>query len=177
MYNHYIRIDENNNIIKVFSSAFEQSELTDILYKENVDERHFNLDLISNNSYFIQFRYKWSGTEIIEKTQLELDTEITAWKNDINNKTVKAKQIRREMLGICDWVNGLRVAQEYGHASGKNKKPRVLPDILMDDWAIWFEDMTYWLENTDLNTIDYDDIYFNSTIFPTMPEFPNDIMG
>ena len=173
--NHYVRLD-NNNIINAFSDVFESPIAGDVLVAENTNKRHFNLNLIVENLYFSQYRYKWSGTEIIEKTQLELNAEITAWKNNIINKTVKLKQVRMDMLNSANWINGLKTSQDYGHGKGINKKPVVISDALMNQWAKWFEDMTYWLDDNDLNLIDYDDIYYNSSIFPTMPDFPDDII-
>jgi hypothetical protein len=49
MYKHYIRLDENNNIIYGFSDAFEQTQENDICINEN-GERHFELLGIVNPS-------------------------------------------------------------------------------------------------------------------------------
>lgn len=69
MYNHYIRIDENNNIIKSFSTAFELPTDGDILIAEDTEERHYNLNLLSPDGFYL---LKYENDEIIEKTEAEI---------------------------------------------------------------------------------------------------------
>ena len=70
---HYIKINDNNEIIKAFSTAFEVAEAGDICVNETGD-RHFNLDLrdMKTNEY----RLKWVDDEIVEKSPEELDTKM-----------------------------------------------------------------------------------------------------
>lgn len=70
MTRHYIRIDNNKNIIKAFSDKFEQPENNDICVNED-GGRHFNLDLLIDNIY----KYKWKSKKIVEKTIEEIDIE------------------------------------------------------------------------------------------------------
>ena len=63
MYKHYIRTNENNEIVKVFSDAFEQAIETDTLYKET-EERHFNLNI--KNIEYNTYNYKFVDSEIVE---------------------------------------------------------------------------------------------------------------
>ena len=46
----------------------------------------------------------------------------------------------------------------------------------MDQWAEYFEDYTYWLDDNDINTVDYSQLYVGSSILPAKPPFPNDII-
>ena len=58
-YKHYIRINENNEIIKVFSDAFEQPEENDICINDNT-ERHCSLQVMENNFiYGAKYKYKY----------------------------------------------------------------------------------------------------------------------
>ena len=62
MSNHYIRINENNEIIKAFSDDFESSIEGDICINEN-GERHYNLELVTIYGY----KYKWENNQIVER--------------------------------------------------------------------------------------------------------------
>lgn len=73
-YKHYIRIDENNYVIKAFSNAFEQPLDTDILIAET-EERHFNLNLFAINS---APKYKWVDGQMVETTEEEQQEWLTA---------------------------------------------------------------------------------------------------
>lgn len=68
MAKHYIRINENNEIIKSFSTDFEQPEQDDICVNEDGD-RHYNLAIRTDD---MQYRLKYIANEIIEKTEEEL---------------------------------------------------------------------------------------------------------
>ena len=65
---HYIRLDENNYVIKGFSDAFEEPLPTDICINEN-GGRHFELfGEINPNLYGYDFkpRFMWDGTNVTE---------------------------------------------------------------------------------------------------------------
>ena len=79
MIKHYIRIDENNNIIKTFTDIFEQPEMGDILINES-RERHFNLSLFIGINGFNTHKYTYENGEVRVKTQIELDAELVAWR-------------------------------------------------------------------------------------------------
>jgi len=68
----YIRLNENKEIIKSFSTDFEQPEKDDICVNENGD-RHYNLDLI--DIYTMGWKLKYIDGKIIEKTRDELDND------------------------------------------------------------------------------------------------------
>lgn len=78
MSKHYIRLDENMNIIKGFSDAFESPLGKDICINEN-GQRHFemfgevNPSLINGNGIYI---YKYIDNSFIAKTDAEIQTEI-----------------------------------------------------------------------------------------------------
>lgn len=78
-YNHYIRLDENNNIIKGFSDGFFEPEENDIIVNENTTERHFMLFGETNPSLtdinFIPL-YKYEDGEITTRTEEERNADI-----------------------------------------------------------------------------------------------------
>jgi len=69
-YKHYIRINEKNEIICAFSSAFQQPLETDILLKETED-RHCSFQVFSEK-YLGKYKYKWINGKVLEKTEEEL---------------------------------------------------------------------------------------------------------
>ena len=75
---HYIQLDDQNRIVKGFSNAFEQPEVTDICINEQ-GGRHFELNghinppLFNNQGVPL---YKWDGTQVIERTQQEIQSDI-----------------------------------------------------------------------------------------------------
>lgn len=87
MSKHYIRLDNNNNIIKGFSTDFEQPIDTDICINEN-GNRQFELNYEVNpplvNSQRI-YLYKYLSGEVVVKTDEEIQQEI-------NNLPVVAPQ-------------------------------------------------------------------------------------
>ena len=98
-YKHYIRIDENDLIIKVFSTAFEKPIENDILICET-NERYFNLDLYI---YPGVLKYKYENDEIIERpvNELIIPTQpIQITTDDIQNQL---SQINNDFLGFLDW--------------------------------------------------------------------------
>jgi len=74
-YQIYVRIDQAGTIVHGFTSAFETPQDGDILLY-NIGPRHFHFfwpePLINERG---QFRYKWTGSAIEERTQQELDDE------------------------------------------------------------------------------------------------------
>jgi hypothetical protein len=74
---HYVRIDEQNRVIKSFSTDFEQPLEGDKLVAENAG-RHYNLDIYGLDGVL---KYKWvEGTGVVERTQEEKQPEINAMK-------------------------------------------------------------------------------------------------
>ena len=66
---HYIRIDENNNIIYGFSDVFESPQETDICILDDVSQfyRHFSINKVCNPPLFDNFLkpiYKYENDEI-----------------------------------------------------------------------------------------------------------------
>ena len=79
MSKHYIKIDANDFITKVFSTDFEMPEPGDIEVADT-DERHFNMDLSTPEGFL---KKKWDGTKIIDAPQNEIYT--------LDRKKVKKK--------------------------------------------------------------------------------------
>lgn len=67
-YKHYVRVDDNNLIIKAFCNAFEQPQAGDILYRET-DERHFNPMLFTA---WGEPKYRYVSGEMVERLAEEL---------------------------------------------------------------------------------------------------------
>ena len=76
MYKYYLRLNDDNHIIKVFSDAFEKPLETDILYKES-SERIFTMNLTSNIELKPQYKYQYENNEIVERTHQDLSTNLT----------------------------------------------------------------------------------------------------
>ena len=77
MSKHYIKLDENNRIIKGFSSDFEQALQTDICINEN-GGRQFEMNGKINPSLIDKkgvFLYKYENGQVIKRTDEEIATE------------------------------------------------------------------------------------------------------
>ena len=95
MAKHYIRLNEQNRIIKAISTDFEEPLETDICVNED-GGRHFSLDLFDGDTGAYQLT--WSGTEIVpadltvEKAAKAKQDAKTALYNamvaDVNSKMV-----------------------------------------------------------------------------------------
>ena len=85
MYKHYIKIDENYNVIDYFCEV-QQYKLdgTEIFYRDN-QERQANLDLINENTYYWKYYYNPDTQRIVEKTK-EMDFDVY--------KDIKKREIR-----------------------------------------------------------------------------------
>jgi len=68
-YKHYIRLNENNQVIKAFSEAFEQPEAADILLTDK-GIRQCNIDL-HDMAYSGAPKWKWDGKALVEATAAE----------------------------------------------------------------------------------------------------------
>ena len=75
---HYIRLDNENRIIKGFSDDFEQALETDICVNEG-EGRHFELNGVINppltNLKGI-YLYKYENDEIVQRTEEEIQRDI-----------------------------------------------------------------------------------------------------
>lgn len=69
MYKHYIRVNDNGEVIAAFCNAFQEPQDGDILICET-NERHFNLPLQVDGVY----KYTYNNNELKERTQSEIDT-------------------------------------------------------------------------------------------------------
>lgn len=72
-YKHYIRLNGSNEIIHVFSDAFEEPQESDISIIENAP-RHCTQVIVNDLG---QFLFKWDGSKIIAKTPTELSSELS----------------------------------------------------------------------------------------------------
>ena len=71
---HYIRIDENNFVVKSFSDAFEHPQSTDICINEE-GGRHYNPVLFGEKGVPL---FKWVDGEMIETSTEEQTVWLTA---------------------------------------------------------------------------------------------------
>ena len=89
MAKHYIRINEQNAIIKGFSSDFEQPQEGDICINE-YGQRHFELlGIINPNLYDNDgiLKYKYIDSEVMERTEQDKQSE----KDIIASEKIKAE--------------------------------------------------------------------------------------
>lgn len=70
-YKHYIRLNEQDIIVKRFSDAFEQPQSNDICVAENAG-RHYNTSVHNERG---QLAFKWNRTGEEARPQAELDSE------------------------------------------------------------------------------------------------------
>ena len=177
MSKNYIKIDKNNNIIKVFSDDFEKPDQDSINIKTY--NRHFNLELLQfvTTDLFV-YKYKYVNNKIKQKTKNEIKNEINTILNSDEIKLQLLKTIRLNLFDASNWINGFWTAQEFGHKKGVNLKDRILSESLYTEWVQWFETMGYITTEINLSEINYNDIKIDNTnIFPKMPNFPGDILN
>ena len=68
---HYVRLNENSEVVHGFSDAFEQANDGDILLCETV-ERHFGIDQSMPENFLplhdaqMRPRWKWNGSKIVD---------------------------------------------------------------------------------------------------------------
>ena len=73
----YARADEQNRVIKFFSTVFEKPLDTDILVEEGNEEYHVHVQLkYSALTMLNQYKYKVVDGAIVERTQEELAQEL-----------------------------------------------------------------------------------------------------
>jgi len=98
-YKHYIRLNENDLIIKSFSTAFEQPQEGDILICES-NERHFNMDLYDDNMIP---KYQYIDNQIVLRQDM-LEIQLNNVKNNkINELNIKCSQeIEKGILCITN---------------------------------------------------------------------------
>jgi predicted PolB exonuclease-like 3'-5' exonuclease len=111
LYNHYIRLNSQNEIIHSFSDAFEQPKETDILLYET-EERHCRFQVMSDK-YIGKYKYKYIDGKIIEKSEEELYPieEI---------KLNKIKEIKNEANRLI--TNNYPIYKQINLISGMNIK-------------------------------------------------------
>jgi len=92
---HYIRVDENNHIIKGFSDAFEQPEDIDTCINQE-GGRHFELlgiinpDLLDFNSCHI---YKYTDGVVTETTKEERAAELVTKPHEKTSEELQAEYL------------------------------------------------------------------------------------
>lgn len=70
IYNHYLQINDSNEVISAFSDAFQQPKDGDILLC-TTDQRHCQLQIYSEK-YIGKYKYWWRDGKLVEKTEDEL---------------------------------------------------------------------------------------------------------
>lgn len=94
-YKHYIRVDEDNRIIKGFSDAFEQPEEQDICINQE-GSRHFELLGVINPSLFDSagcHLYKYTDEIITETTEEERAVEVEEKPRDKTPEELQAEYL------------------------------------------------------------------------------------
>ncbi|ANY70405.1 hypothetical protein BBD42_30845 [Paenibacillus sp. BIHB 4019] len=99
-YNHYIRINEAGTIVYGFSTAFEHPAGNDILLLED-GPRHFQQafhePLINERG---QYRFRWGGGEIVERTAEELAAEQPAVTKTLEQEFAELKQVVADLASL-----------------------------------------------------------------------------
>lgn len=99
MYKHYIRINENNEIIHTFCDVFEIPQTEDILFKET-EERHFNKNLINEDGFY-KYIYNETENTIIKRNDEQIYSDnLSEYKTKIIKKI---KQKAFNILSKTDW--------------------------------------------------------------------------
>jgi hypothetical protein len=113
-YKHYVRVNKDNFILRVFSSGFEQPLEGDILYRES-DERHFNLDVFDSN---FQLKYKYDNGIIREATEEEKFNLDEYKENKINELNINChNKIIKGFLSNADGTEKLYDFEEENQAN------------------------------------------------------------
>ena len=126
MNKHYIKINEENEIIEAFSDAFKQPDDESILYEES-KSIHFNLNIkwldgLYNNKYI--------DGEIVALTKEERGSQ--EQRNIVNNKNAIA-------------------SRESEYIAKTNKEIfNLLYDLCKDNISITPEALASWVDNVDL---------------------------
>jgi len=130
MANHYIRLKQGTNFIeKSFSTDFENPIPGDILIAERSDERHFNLELMDDDLFFL---LKYENGEIISTTGLDQKAEKDALKFS------KIKQKIWELLNSTSLqygIDGINSASKY--AIKQNSRFTISNSLLDWTYAVW----------------------------------------
>jgi hypothetical protein len=167
MSKHYIRIDENNNIIAGFSDQFMTPELNDICINEN-GGRHF-LIIINRekiiNPVLVNTQNKWKYKYIDGKV-VNADNVYTE-----KEKRDKIKEIKLRLLNSCSYLTNLCYIQEYLHDNGINKKNKIIEKEKMEKLYLWIEEiMTIEDKIQNWDNLSFNDISENNNkLFPVFP--------
>lgn len=106
---HYIRLDEQNRVVKGFSTAFEEPLETDICVCED-GGRHFelfgviNLPLINKDGICL---YKYENGAVLKRAAEEIQADVDAKPKppmseiDLLKAQVKAATVENEFLSDC----------------------------------------------------------------------------
>ena len=105
---HYIRLDENGNIVKGFSDAFEQPKGDDIAINEQ-GGRHFRLPFESRvNPPLLTDEgiplYKYENGEVKERTAEEIQADIDALPDTPPSQQERLEALEDAMLEVI--LNG-----------------------------------------------------------------------
>lgn len=105
-YKHYIRTDSSGIVILGFTSAFPEiaTPQSGDLLLDGYDGRHFQIQLTNERG---QFKYKVVNGEMVERTQMELDTEWSARppvpKTEVELLKEENLQLNNQMIDL--WEN------------------------------------------------------------------------
>lgn len=106
-YKHYIKVDENNNIIGAFSSGFRQPQGGEILVADT-NERHFNLQIVDEHG---NYKWKWVDPDVVEVAIPERPSEYHDWNgsawivNLMRAKGVEGAFVRNTAREILNFSN------------------------------------------------------------------------
>jgi hypothetical protein len=111
---HYVRTDKHNNIVKGFSSDFEQPQEGDVCINDN-GGRHFELNGIVNPPMYTSNglpKYKLENVQVVERTEEELVAELTGLPIPVDPVTDIKKQLDSANTKLANQDNRMKQMEE-----------------------------------------------------------------
>lgn len=112
IYHVYARVNEKNQVTKIFSSCFEQAEETDVLIKSGTGDEfvHVGYYDIYNSDY--SYRYKIENGELTERTEFDRSDEMRLREITSRITELKGKLDGTDYKAI-KYSEGLITEEEY----------------------------------------------------------------
>lgn len=109
----YIEVDDKSRIVKVFSSVFEEPTETSILLEEGHGDRFAHAHLYFEKPiYDMGYTYKYVDGEVIERTEEEIQGDITPVESqptELEVAQAKIKELEEELLMTNQYLTDLEL--------------------------------------------------------------------
>ncbi len=173
MTRHFIKIDQDNNIIKTFTDAFEEPDQDSILVNEDGD-RHFNLDLMELKNDIIFYKYKYENGQVIKKTEEDYNNEINSILESDENKLEKLRYKRDMLIMSTIWILERHLGEKYGRDNNWTQKEMSLIEDDFKNWLLYWEALRDLPETIDLSSVTIQEILEEDPkVFPAKPSVRN----